>query len=262
MLLDIIADMIQNLAMYAKDWGFVAVFILMAIESSFIPLPSEAVLIPAGFMAYRGELTFGSAGPDITVVVLCGMIGSVVGAYFNYGLSLWLGRPLLHRFGKYFFLPEKYLNRAEELFREYGDITTFVCRLLPAIRHLISIPAGLAKMNFARFTFFTALGAGLWSTILTAFGCYLGSLSGEMTYREIAHKGKDMVVHNYIWLFLGLAVCVAVYIYIHKKVMGNGSSAPANGGCDNDGCECNCSCNCAPAEGASTLVPETDKAVK
>ncbi len=223
MLLDLLADHLQTLSVYAKDWGFPAVFVLMAIESSFIPLPSEAVLIPAGFMAYRGELTLGSAGPDIFILVLCGMVGSVVGAYFNYFLALWLGRPILHRFGKYFFVSEQHLNRAEELFREYGDITTFVCRLIPAIRHLISIPAGLSKMSLGRFTFFTALGAGIWSAILTAFGCYLGSLSGDMTYREIAHKGKDLVVHNYIWIFLALAVCVAVYIYIHKKVMGSNS---------------------------------------
>ena len=220
MLLDLLADHLQLLSIYAKDWGFPAVFVLMAIESSFLPLPSEAVLIPAGFMAYRGELTFGSPAPDIAVLVICGMLGSILGAYFNYFLSLWLGRPILHRFGKYVFLSEKHLNRAEELFREYGDITTFVCRLLPAIRHLISIPAGLSKMNLWRFTLFTALGAGIWSSILTAFGCYLGSLSGSMTYREIAHKGKDLVVHNYIWIFLGLAICVVVYIFIHKKVMG------------------------------------------
>jgi membrane protein DedA with SNARE-associated domain len=227
MLLDFIADIVQSLAIYAKDWGFPGVFVLMAIESSFLPLPSEAVLIPAGFMAFRGELTFGSAIPDMAVVVLCGMVGSVVGAYFNYFLSLWLGRPILHRFGKYFFLSEKHLNRAEEIFREYGDITTFVCRLLPAIRHLISIPAGLSKMPLGRFTFFTALGAGIWSAILTGVGYYLGSLSGDMTYRQIAHRGKDLVMHNFIWILLGLAICIAIYIYIHKKVMDGPATSQA-----------------------------------
>jgi membrane protein DedA with SNARE-associated domain len=167
-------------------------------------------------------------GVDSAAVIACGLAGSLVGAYFNYYLALWLGRPILHRFGKYFFLSEKHLDRAEQIFREYGDITTFVCRLLPAIRQLISIPAGLSKMNFARFTFFTALGAGIWSTILTGFGCYLGALSGEMSYREITHKGKDMVTHNLVWILLGLAICVAVYIYVHRKVMGGGSSAASS----------------------------------
>jgi membrane protein DedA with SNARE-associated domain len=124
---------------------------MMAVESSVIPFPSEVALVPAGFMAARGELTFGSPVPDIAAVIACGLAGSLVGAYFNYYLALWLGRPILHRFGKYFFLSEKHLDRAEQIFREYGDITTFVCRLLPAIRQLISIPAGLSKMNFARF---------------------------------------------------------------------------------------------------------------
>ncbi len=229
MLIDILSNHVEFLAAYAHVWGFPLVFVLMAIESSVIPLPSEVVLIPAGFMAFRGEFTFGSPVPDVAVIILCGAFGSLIGAYANYFVSLWLGRPILHKYGKYFFVSEKHLNRAEELFREYGDITTFVCRLLPGIRHLISIPAGLSKMPLGRFSFFTTLGAGIWSAVLTGFGCYMGSLSGNMTYREIIFKGKDMLHKNFIWLLLGLTVCVVVYVFIHKKIM-NGSSSPASQG--------------------------------
>jgi len=227
MILELLADHVQFAASHAKIWGFLIVFVLMAIESSVIPLPSEAVLIPAGFMAFRGEFTFGSPVPDIVVIVLCGAFGSLLGAYANYFASLFLGRPILHKYGKYFFVPEKYLDRAESLFREYGDITTFICRLLPAIRHLISIPAGLSKMPLGRFSFFTTLGAGIWSAILTGFGCYLGSLSGDMSYRDIIFKGTAMAKHNLIWILLGSAICFAVYFYVHKRVMNGASQGQA-----------------------------------
>lgn len=204
---------------HAHFWGFLIVFILMSVESSFIPFPSEVIMIPAGFMAYRAELTFGIPGLDLSIVILCGIIGSLLGAYVNYYLAMKLGRPLLHRYGKYFLLSPPTIERAEEIFNEYGDITTFVCRLLPAIRQLISIPAGLSKMPFLRFTLFTALGAGIWSAILAAIGFYFGSLSENMTYREMVFKGKDFIHENLVWLVLGLAVIVFIYALVHHHIM-------------------------------------------
>ena len=216
---DMLANYIQIAASHAHVWGFLIIFIFMAVESSFIPFPSEVVMIPAGFLAFRGELTFGSPIPDAVLAVCFGLLGSMAGAYFNYYFALWLGRPFLHKYGKYFFLSTDTLDRAEEIFRKYGDITTFVCRLLPAIRQVISVPAGLAKMNLSRFSFFTALGAGVWVAILTAIGYYLGSLSKDMSYKDLVFRGKEILHHNYIWIFIGLAVVIAVYIPIHRMIM-------------------------------------------
>ncbi len=218
-MVEIFINYIQWGASHAAVWGFVLIFIFMAIESSFIPFPSEVVMIPAGFLAVRGELSTGNPLADLIIAVICGLAGSIAGAYVNYYLALLLGRPVLYKYGKYFFLPEKALKRAEEVFIEYGDITTFVCRLLPAIRQLISIPAGLSKMPHGRFLFYTALGAGIWTAILAGVGYYLGSLSKEMTYPDLVHKGIALINHNYPWIFGGLVIVIVVYAFIHHKVM-------------------------------------------
>lgn len=216
---DMIAGHIAAFAQYAHVWGVLLIFIFMTIESSFIPFPSEVVMIPAGFLAIRGELPLGNFWLDATLAVLAGVAGSMAGAYINYYLALYLGRGPLYKYGKYFFLDEKTLHRAEEVFLEYGSIATFVCRLLPAIRQLISLPAGLAKMNLAKFTIFTALGAGIWVIILTAIGAWMGKLTGNMSYVDLVHKGEALLKANYIWIFLGCAIAIAGYIVVHKKIM-------------------------------------------
>ncbi|MDD3885790.1 MAG: DedA family protein [Victivallaceae bacterium] len=216
---EIIAGNIAEFAQYAQVWGLIFIFIFMTVESSFIPFPSEVVMIPAGFLAVRGELTTGYVWVDAALAIIAGTCGSMAGAYINYYLALYLGRTALHRYGKYFFLNEPTLDRAEEVFREYGSAATFVCRLLPAIRQLISIPAGLAKMNFVKFTLFTALGAGIWVTILTWVGIWLGKLSGGADYVELVRRGSAAISANYGWIFAGCAVFVAIYIFIHKTIM-------------------------------------------
>jgi membrane protein DedA with SNARE-associated domain len=203
----------------AYVWGFILVFVLMTVESSFIPFPSEVILIPAGFLAYRGELAFGAPHIDLVVALLCGLAGSMAGSYINYYLASLLGRPFIHRYGRYLFIGPKLFSRAEEIFLEYGEITTFVCRLLPGIRQLISLPAGLSRMPLTRFSLFTALGAGIWSAILLWIGCYLGSLSGSMTYSQMVYNGKDILRENYVWVLLGLAVIVVLYATAHHLVM-------------------------------------------
>lgn len=212
---------IELFASNAHVWGFILVFVLMAVESSLFPFPSEVIMIPAGFLAYRGSLTFGHPIADLVTVIILGVAGSLVGAFFNYYLALWLGRPFLHKYGKYFFLKKDVLERAEEVFRKYGEITTFVCRLLPAIRQLISLPAGLSKMSIPRFAFFTGLGAGLWVIILAGVGYYFGSLSKDMSYSDLVIKGKEFISNNYGWVLLGLVIVVVVYIFVHKKIMGS-----------------------------------------
>ncbi len=214
-----VAATLDSLTAYAPAWGLVLIFVFMTIESSFIPFPSEVVMIPAGFLACRGGLTTGIPVLDMLLAIVCGLAGSMAGAYVNYYLAIWLGRPFLHRYGKYFFLKEEALNRSEEIFREYGELATFVCRLLPAIRQLISIPAGLSKMDFKRFSFFTALGAGIWTTVLAVLGWYFATLAGNMSYLEMINKGKAVIHDNYIYILLALALLTAAYIYIHNKIM-------------------------------------------
>lgn len=214
-----IAEHISDFAQYAHVWGFLIIFVFMTIESSFIPFPSEVVMIPAGFLAFRGELSTGEPWLDAVITVLIGTLGSLAGAYVNYFLALYLGRTALYKYGKYFLLDEKTLNRAEEFFLEYGGIATFVCRLLPAIRQLISLPAGLAKMNFSKFTILTAAGAGIWVAILTAIGAWFGSLAGNMSYVDMVEKGKQLLSENYIWIFIGAGIVTVGYVMLHKYIM-------------------------------------------
>ena len=221
-MLDLIAGHLEAVAVYAPVWGFLLIFVFMAVESSFIPFPSEVVMIPAGFLAFRGELTFHSPGLDLAAAVLIGLAGSLAGAYLNYYLSLKLGRPVLYRYGKYFFLKPAMLERAEEIFRKYGELATFVCRLLPAIRQLISIPAGLSRMSLGRFSLFTGLGAGIWTLILALIGWYFGHLAGNMTAVEMVERGKKLIHDHYIWILLFLAVFVAGYLLIQHLVMRSG----------------------------------------
>ena len=216
---DQIAQHLQNASAFAPTWGFLLIFIFMAIESSFIPFPSEVVMIPAGFLALRGEMTTGIWWLDCILAVLIGTAGCLLGAYINYFLAEKLGRTLLYRYGKYFFLKPDTLQRAEEVFRKHGEITTFICRLIPGIRQVISIPAGLSQMKHKPFIIFTSLGAGIWNLILTAVGAYLGHLSKDMSYVELVHKGKQMISDHYIWLLLVLAALVGGYLLIHHKVM-------------------------------------------
>lgn len=221
---EFIASHIELAIQHAPVWGFLLIFIFMAVESSFIPFPSEVVMIPAGFLAFRGDLTTHIPWLDLVLAVVIGLAGSMLGAYINYYLSIWLGRPFLHRYGKYFFLSEEHLDRAEEIFRKYGDVATFVCRLLPAIRQLISIPAGLSRMSLGRFSLYTALGAGIWTAILAGVGWYFGHLAGNMSALEMVNKGKKLIGEHYIWILLFLAVFVVGYFSVQKLVMRSGKT--------------------------------------
>ena len=147
--------------------GYWGIFILMAIESSFIPFPSEIVMLPAGVLAHQGKL-------NVFGAIFAGTAGSLAGALINYVLAVAVGRTFLEKYGRYFFIAPEQLQRAERVWQQHGELATFVCRLLPAIRQLISIPAGLARMNLFRFCLWTSVGAGLWVTILTLTGYWLG----------------------------------------------------------------------------------------
>lgn len=210
---------IQIGAELGRTWGPLIVLVLMAVESSFIPFPSEIVMIPAGFMAARGEFVPADPHTGLLVAIAAGILGSLIGAFVNYGLSLRLGRPFLYRYGRYFFLSADVLERAEEIFRRHGEITTFVCRLVPAVRQLISIPAGLSRMHFGRFSLFTGLGAGIWVVILTLAGFAVGQGTRDMTYEELVPAGEALVRDHAGWILLGLGILVAGYVWAHRRIL-------------------------------------------
>jgi membrane protein DedA with SNARE-associated domain len=178
-------------------WGYSGIFILMALESTVLPVPSELVLIPAGYLAHQGQMSFG-------LIVLAATAGSLVGASVNYAAAMWVGRPFLERWGRYFFVRPELLHKTDAFFFRHGAISTFSGRLIPGIRHLIPLPAGLTRMNLATFAFYTSLGAGLWSLVLTLFGYFLGG--NEALIREYQHfitagviAFVALIIGGYVW---------------------------------------------------------------
>ena len=147
---------------FIVDYGYFAIFFFMVIESSFVPFPSEIVMIPAGYFASQGKL-------NLFLSILIGALGSLVGAWINYFLALKFGRPFTAKV-----VPKNYLLKTEKIFHRYENYSIFIGRLLPGIRQYISLPAGLFKMNFFTFSILTFLGAFIWCSILAFFGYYLG----------------------------------------------------------------------------------------
>ena len=192
-----------------RDIGYPGIVVLMAIESSIIPLPSELVMPPAGYLAAKGELS-------LPLVIACGALGSVLGALANYGLAAWLGRAFVHRLGRYLLVSEKSLERSERFFASHGEISTFVARMLPVIRHLISLPAGLARMPMPRFVSFTALGAGIWCTVLTLIGWTIGRkenvLLGTLNAQVRREAGQVMTI-----IIPVLIVITLVYVWWNRR---------------------------------------------
>ena len=218
-MLETIASHLDTLAALAPTWGLLFIFVFMAIESSFIPFPSEVVMIPAGFLAARGELGIGSPSVALAVAIAVGVLGSLAGAFVNYYLALWVGKPFLEKYGKYFFIKPEPLARACEVFNRYGAATTFVCRMVPAIRQLISIPAGIARMPLGSFTLFTGLGAGVWTAILAFVGYGLGKSAGDITYLELCTKGKALAAAHLPLVIGGALVLAVAYVLVSKLVM-------------------------------------------
>jgi len=160
--------------------GYVGILILMFLESTFFPVPSEVVIPPAGFLVARGDMNMG-------IVILCGIIGSILGALFNYVLAVFLGRPLIIKYGRYILLPPERFEKINTFFLTHGEISTFTGRLIPGVRHFISFPAGLAHMNIGRFCFYTATGSALWVSILAYIGYIVGNnMELVMTYSRQA----------------------------------------------------------------------------
>jgi membrane protein DedA with SNARE-associated domain len=196
----LLGEIVSKIVEIVGDWGYFGIFSAMFLESSFFPFPSEAVMIPAGYLSYKGQMS-------LILAILAGIGGSIFGAIFNYLLALHLGKKFLLKYGKYFFLDEKGLSRLENYFRNHGEISTFIGRLIPAIRQYISLPAGLAKMNMAKFTIYTALGAGIWVTILALLGYFVGA--NENLVKEYLRSATLIV--------LGLVGVLGIIYYIRIR---------------------------------------------
>lgn len=181
--------------------GYPGIFILMAMESSVIPIPSELVMPPAGYLAQQGQMS-------AVMAILCGTAGSLIGAYVNYFAARHLGRPLVLKYGKYVWISEEKFSRVESFFLKHGEISTFIGRLLPVVRHLISIPAGLSGMNHLRFSLYTLLGAGIWVSVLTWIGYFIGE-NQELIMRY-SHKA-------FVIVLACSAILVYVYIKLHRR---------------------------------------------
>jgi membrane protein DedA with SNARE-associated domain len=186
------------------EGGYSGIIALMALESSILPVPSELVMPPAGYWAAKGQMSF-------PIALLCGVIGSIIGALANYYGAQLIGRPLIQRYGRYVLLSEKNLLRSERFFAEHGEISTLIGRLFPVIRHLISIPAGLHRMPLPKFILYTGVGAAVWCTILTYIGYFLGRHEGVLRNAEI---------HRYTtWALLALIPLslIMILIYVMRR---------------------------------------------
>jgi membrane protein DedA with SNARE-associated domain len=181
--------------------GYPGIFLLMAMESSVIPIPSELVMPPAGYLAQQGQM-------NMTLAILCGTFGSLIGAYANYFAAHYLGRPLLLKYGKYVWITEEKFAKVETFFKNHGEVSTFIGRLLPVVRHLISLPAGLAGMNHLKFSLYTLAGAGLWVTVLSYIGYFIGA------NRELIMQYSHQALIGAVVLSVAI---IAVYVWNHRR---------------------------------------------
>ncbi len=201
---------------YAENMNYYSITALMAVESSFIPFPSEVVIPPAVYVAEEENSSLKVSDSyllNVLLIILFGTIGAIIGAIVNYGLSIWLGRPIIYKFadsrlGRLCLLSSEKVQKAEDYFNEHGKMSTFIGRLIPGIRQLISIPAGLARMEFVPFLLYTFLGAFLWNCVLALIG-------------YIAHGQQDLISrysHELSIIILGLLGLV-ILVWVGKKVV-------------------------------------------
>jgi len=200
---------------YMDHMTYFTIAILMAIESTFIPLPSELVLPPAAWKAFQGDLNIG-------LIILSSSIGCVIGALINYTLSFYLGRKIIYalaesKVAKLFFVTKAKVEHAEEYFRTNGNTSTFIGRLVPGIRHLISIPAGLAKMNLKKFILFTLIGSALWNTILTFIGYFIAYSFPEIKNIEDINEKVMEYSHEISYITIGIGLIFVIYLLFKKK---------------------------------------------
>jgi len=197
-----LTELIANYATYLiEKTGYLSVIVLMVMESMVFPVPSEAVMPFAGFLIEQKTFTF-------SMVIFVSTLGSIIGSLISYYIGFFGGMPFVRTFGKYALLDASELESTEKFFKKRGELTIFICRFIPVVRHLISIPAGTGKMNIVKFSIFTIIGAGIWNAFLTYVGFVLKSNWDEvMKYSHII----DIVV------VLFLLAIVVFYIYRHMR---------------------------------------------
>ena len=198
-------NFINLLLNLARELGYVGIIIGMTLESCFIPFPSEVVMIPAGYLAQKGEM-------NAVLAVLCGVLGSVLGALINYGICYFWGRAFVLKWGKFVGITEAKFAKFEAFFNKHGEFSTFTCRLLPGIRQYISMPAGLVRMNLSRFVLFTALGSALWVSILVALGYFVGENEEVL----------KVYLHEILIAIIAFVVLLSVVYILVKKPFGRG----------------------------------------
>ena len=194
-------EIIDIIVSFAREFGYLGIFIMMFLESTFFPFPSEVAMIPAGYLASQGDMS-------LTLAIVIGTLGSLSGALFNYYLAKKYGRKGVLRFGKYFFFTEDKLEKMEKFFVEHGSFSTFVARLIPGVRQFVSLPAGLSSMNLQKFMLHTTLGAGIWVIVLTLLGYFIG--------------GNEALIKAYLHeIILGTLLLIVVgtiaYVYRYKR---------------------------------------------
>ena len=192
-------DIIDFIVSSVSSWGYAGIFVMMFLESSFFPFPSEVAMIPAGYLAHKGEM-------NLALAFISGTFGSLLGAIFNYYLCYFFGREIVLKYGKFVGITHEKMDKFEAFFNKHGEISTFNSRLIPGIRQYISLPAGLAKMNIFRFCLFTTLGAGIWCAVLLEVGYFLGSNPDKQTLLVIT-----------IALLAVVTIISAVYIMKQRK---------------------------------------------
>lgn len=182
---------------FVHQFGYLGIFIMTFIESTFVPIPSEVTMVPAGYLIYQGQMNF-------YYVMAASIAGTVCGSLANYWIAFHYGRKLLERYGKYFFMTPEKMKKMEDFFFEHGAISTFSGRLIPGVRHYISFPAGLARMNLRLFSIYTALGGAIWMACLIGVGYFIG------------HEQK--LIKKYLSLIaLGLFVCIGIGVSIYIR---------------------------------------------
>jgi len=201
-------EIIDFIVKTVGDLGYWGIFIMMFLESSFFPFPSEVVMIPAGYLAYKGEM-------NLFLAVLSGIAGSLAGAVFNYFLAMRFGRAFIQRYGKYVLIKEETLQKMEDFFAKHGHISTFSGRLIPAVRQYISLPAGLAKMNLLKFSLYTSLGAGIWVLILALLGYFIG-------------HNQELISEYLRIIIVAILVLLAIFILIYVRLKLKKTIFPTN----------------------------------
>lgn len=209
-----IFDAAEFFQWFVDNANYTFVFVFMVIESSFIPFPSEVVVPPAAYLACTNAGA--GAGMNVFWVVIVATLGALVGAFINYYLALWIGRPVIYAFadskiGHMLLINKEKVRKAEDYFDKHGAISTFIGRLIPAIRQLISIPAGIARMNVVQFAIFTFLGALVWNSVLGALGFWLAeTVSPDQLFDKVEQYNRYLT-----WIGYGIAGVCIIFILIN-----------------------------------------------